>query len=412
MKCKISNPLGPLTFSANNKFDGSIACRNCHSILFLSNYAIKKRQERKKCLTSSVNTSKTGSGASDETSGGGTHWSPTYNSAMNLAMPSVEYSNSGPLGQSKLIARLYGSSSSNNLFHAQPILATANTKQGALIRTLPKRMLPHQISTQNAPIRLHLQQQFPSQYCVHHQPATYSEHPASYCTLNNQHQPQYEEIGSICQQYGTHYSANPICFETIGHPVLQRHDSGTIFEDLSENIRRQERRPPPNTRPPAPPTSKYQQVSQKPTPHSRQSNSDSSITDELGSASDVELEHLAQLGVPLEVLHARQQSANDLLHGRESGYGTGSKARVNKQWHSPPQMLRTGSSVRSPLQSSSGHSSQHNSPPSAVPTPPVRLLKTHTNNNNSDINSASEHDLCLNALKNLCSFGLFNCINF
>jgi hypothetical protein len=161
---------------------------------------------------------------------------------------------------------------------------------------------------------------------------------------SQQQQPQYEEIGSIGQHYGTHYAANPICCEAIGRPVMQRHDSETIFEDLSENLRRQEqRRPPPNSRPPPPP-SKYQHVNQKVASHSRQSNSDSSITDELGSASDVELEQLAQIGVPLpiEVLHARQQSANDLLHGRESGYGTGSKARANHQWHSPPQLLRPG----------------------------------------------------------------------
>lgn len=87
------------------------------------------RREHKKCLTSSVNTSKTNSGASDDTSGGGTHWSPSYNSAMNLQ--SIEYTNGGTV-QNKLINKLYGSSSSTNLFHAQPILA--NTKQGALIR--------------------------------------------------------------------------------------------------------------------------------------------------------------------------------------------------------------------------------------------------------------------------------------
>lgn len=178
----------------------------------------------------------------------------------------------------------------------------------------------------------------------HHQPVIYAEHPTGYCTLNSQQQPQYEEIGSLCPHYGTHYAANPICCETIGHPIMHRHDSETIFEDLSENLRRQERRPPPNSRPPPPPPSKYQQISQRTASHSHQSNSDSSITDELGSASDVELEQLAQLGIPLpmEVLHARQQSANDLLHGRESGYGTESKARTNHQWHSPPQLLRAG----------------------------------------------------------------------
>lgn len=137
----------------------------------------------------------------------------------------------------------------------------------------------------------------------------------------------------------THYAANPICCESNNHGLLQRRDSDTIFEDLSENIRRQERRPPPNIRPPAPP--KYYQQVQRPH-HSRQSNSDSSITDELGSGSDVELEQLAQIGVPLpiEVLNTRQHSTND-LHGRESGYGTGSKARMQSNWHSPPG-LRNG----------------------------------------------------------------------
>jgi hypothetical protein len=173
------------------------------------------------------------------------------------------------------------------------------------------------------------------------------ENPLNYCTLNTQ-QPQYEEIGSMClpANYGPHYAANSICCESTNHGLLHRHDSETIFEDLSENIRRQERKPPPASKPPPPPPLNYprhsQQVQQKPH-HSRHSNSTSSITDELCSSSDVELEQLAQIGVPLpaEVINTRQQSAND-LHGRESGYGTGTKARMQANWHSPPQLLRLG----------------------------------------------------------------------
>lgn len=165
-------------------------------------------------------------------------------------------------------------------------------------------------------------------------------------------QPQYEEIGSIYHQ--AHYAANPICCESTPHGLLQRHDSETIFEDLSENLRRQERRPAPTEKPPAPPSlnysRQYQQVhvGQRSANHGHQSNSDSSITDELCSASDVELE--AQLGIPLpmEVVQTRQQSANDLM-GRESGYGTGSKAKLANHWHSPPQLLRVGRLVTSKL---------------------------------------------------------------
>jgi hypothetical protein len=270
--------------------------------------------------------------------------------------------------QNNLMSRLYGSSSSTNLFHAQPVLAaTTNIKQGALIRTLPKRTLPNQLTPQH--------QHFPSQYCIHQRPIV--ENPLNYCTLNTQ--PQYEEIGSMCLP--AHYAANPICCDANSQVLLHRGDSDTIFEDLSENLRLQERRPPPISRPPPPPINiprHYQQVHQKPH-HSRHSNSSSSITDELGSGSDVELEQLAQIGVPLpiEVLNTRQQSAND-LRGRESGYGTGSKARMASNWHSPPEF----SKVRSPLQSSS---SAHNSPPSNQNILPSRSTKHTTANNNQEL---------------------------
>lgn len=195
-------------------------------------------------------------------------------------------------------------------------------------------------------MRLHPHQNFPSQYCIHHTPIV--ENPLNYCTMNSQ-QPQYEEIGSMYlpASYAPHYAANPICCDTNNHGLLQRQDSDTIFEDLSENLRRQERKPPPISRPPPPPPSNfvrhYQQVQQQRPHNNLQSESGSSITDELGSGSDMELEQLAQIGVPLpiEVMNTRQQSAHD-LHGRESGYDTGSKRRMQSNWHSPPQLLRAG----------------------------------------------------------------------
>ncbi|KAI6233571.1 hypothetical protein M3Y99_00892500 [Aphelenchoides fujianensis] len=366
----------------------------------------RRRRNRPKCSQSSVNTSKTNSASADTTicTGGtqGAHWSFEDCLPLGQTVP-VGYGNAGTHCQLVSPSKMFPP----HVAHAQSIVATANAAPGALIRTLPKRSCgapghPFAPPAGTSSIRLH-QAHFPSQCCLS-AAAMHAPHPlhyqstngsvgGGYCTLSGFHpplpqQPQYEEIGTM--RCAPHYAANRIC--CANDRRLQRADSETIFEDLSENLRlQQQRRPPPTSRPPAPPA-----AAAKVPRASRNSNSSSSFTDELmGSGSDVELEQLAHLGVPLphDVLQHRQQSHGD-LHGRESGYGTGSKARAaqaaaaahaqaqansNSNWSSPPQALRLSGTVRSPIQSSSsGHSSQHNSPPSTAAGAPAGALVTTT----------------------------------
>ncbi|KAI6186968.1 hypothetical protein M3Y98_00190700 [Aphelenchoides besseyi] len=359
----VHNPIFGI-LNGDNVYIPALLCL-CFVILtvgcLVSACVYRKRRTRSKC-SNSVNTSKTNSASVDTMCTSGAHWSYEDCLQIGQTMPVGGFGSSANGAACQLMSpsKIFGSASAANIFQAQSIV-TANGSQGALIRTLPKPACTVQQPAVNraianinggTSIRLH-QAHFPPQCCMAHVPIHF-HHPVQlngstsggYCTLSS-HQPQYEEIETLTlpapfhlnpQQEAPHYAANSICCghtNTVGSAadsrLLQRHDSDTIFEDLSENLRlqkeRRPRKPPPNTRPPAVP---------------KQRNSNSSFSDEL---------------------------ADYCVREKESGYGTtDSKARGHQNlsaWHSPPQVIRLNSNARSPLQSSSScHSSEHNSPPS------------------------------------------------